>query len=106
MGEYFREPRNKGKKKEMSKVRHDQDCANYKVKISFTGIDKCLDSYDDIHRSDSKGWGRCRSWKDATKRKHQYFKHIIIWLDKVELTAIIVLKTNPKRRTKNDIRWK
>lgn len=75
---FFKEPRNKGKKIELSRFNHDDEFHKYHVKVSFTGVDKCLDNYDDIHRSDSSsGWGNCRSWKDATKRKHQWFKHVI-----------------------------
>tara|TARA_R110000744_G_scaffold14756_1_gene41838 strand:+ start:365 stop:661 length:297 start_codon:yes stop_codon:yes gene_type:complete len=78
MSEYFKEPRCKGKKIELSRFYHDDEFHKYHVKVSFTGVDKCLDSWDDIHRSDSSsGWGNCRSWKDATKRKHQWFKHVI-----------------------------
>ena len=75
---FFKEPRCKGKKIELSWVGYDNESQEYNVKVSFTGVDKCLDSYDDIHRADSySGWGNCRSWKDATKRKHQWFRHVI-----------------------------
>jgi len=77
MSNYFREPRCKGKKVELSKFWNDEDFELYRIKVSFTGVDKCLDNYDDLHRSDVVGWGNCRSWKDATKRKHQWFRHII-----------------------------
>ncbi|HIF59032.1 MAG TPA: hypothetical protein EYQ26_06005 [Rhodospirillales bacterium] len=77
MGNYFRSPKCKGKKIELSKFDLDNDFKKYHIKVSFTGVDKCLDSYDDLHRSDVGGWHQCRSWKDATKRKHQWFRHIV-----------------------------
>ncbi len=75
---YFKEPRCRGKRVELSRFDHEDEFQEYHIKVSFTGVDKCLDAWDDIHRADTKsGWGNCRSWKDATKRKHQWFRHVI-----------------------------
>ncbi len=76
MGMYFRNPKNKAKKVELS-LCSDHEFKKFKIKTSFKGVDKCLDDYDDIARGDVGGWHKCRSWKDATKRKHQWFRHII-----------------------------
>jgi len=76
MGYYMRNPKCKGKKVERSKYDLDPEFKEYNIKISFAGVDKCLDAWDDIARNDFV-WGQCRSWKDATKRKHQWFRHIV-----------------------------
>ena len=76
MGTYFRHPKHKAKKVELS-LGNDHEFKKFKIKTSFKGVDKCLDSWDDIARGDIGGWHKCRSWKDATKRKHQWFRHIV-----------------------------
>jgi len=76
MGRYYRNPKNRGKKVELS-LDNDQDFIRFNIKTSFKGVDKCLDNYDDIARGDVGGWHQCRCWKDATKRKRQWFRHVV-----------------------------
>ena len=68
---YYRNPKNKGKKVEKARHNHDPEHKEYRLKVSFAGVDKCVDNWDDISRVGS-GWGQPHSWKDSTKRKHQW----------------------------------
>ena len=67
---YYRNPKNKGKKVEKARHKHDPEHKEYSLKVSFAGVDKCLDNWDDISRVGS-GYGHPHSWKE-TKRNHQW----------------------------------
>ena len=69
---YYRNPKNKGKKVEKARHNHDPEHKEYRLKVSFAGVDECLDNWDDLKRSKNWRHGHPHSWKDASKRKHQW----------------------------------